>query len=156
MQCFEDTFRGTCSEDDMQHFLDTYYSVVRLEAELRQPDESTFFAEIDGKPVAYMRVCEAEPPFPFPADVRPLELSRLYVLKEYQGSGVAYELMKLYSQCAAETNRNYLWLGVWEYNHRAQRFYQKHGFEFTGHKHPFPIGETPQTDEWWAQLIETK
>ncbi|MBK7883967.1 MAG: hypothetical protein IPJ81_09275 [Chitinophagaceae bacterium] len=41
-----------------------------------------------------------------------------------------------------------LWLGVWEHNIRAQKFYLKYGFENSGYIHDFPIGTTPQTD-WW-------
>jgi ribosomal protein S18 acetylase RimI-like enzyme len=38
-----------------------------------------------------------------------------------------------------------MWLGVWEYNPRAQRFYEKNGFRIVG-SHVFLLGEDPQTD----------
>jgi ribosomal protein S18 acetylase RimI-like enzyme len=38
-----------------------------------------------------------------------------------------------------------IWLGVWEFNPRAQRFYEKNGFSFVG-KHTFVLGTDPQTD----------
>jgi ribosomal protein S18 acetylase RimI-like enzyme len=38
-----------------------------------------------------------------------------------------------------------LWLGVWERNHRAQRFYAKHGFVDVG-SHDFLVGKDRQTD----------
>ena len=38
-----------------------------------------------------------------------------------------------------------MWLGVWEYNPRAQRFYEKNGFRFVG-KHTFLLGSDPQID----------
>jgi ribosomal protein S18 acetylase RimI-like enzyme len=38
-----------------------------------------------------------------------------------------------------------IWLGVWEYNPRAQRFYEKHGFREVG-KHVFLLGSDAQTD----------
>jgi diamine N-acetyltransferase len=37
-------------------------------------------------------------------------------------------------------------LGVWEYNCRAQYFYAKYGFKPTAGRHNFPIGNTAQTD----------
>ena len=46
---------------------------------------------------------------------------------------------------AKETGRDVMWLGVWEYNPRAQRFYEKNGFRFVG-KHTFLLGSDPQTD----------
>lgn len=155
-RCFEDTFRGTCTDADMVEFLEFFYNEARLENELRQLDEATFFAELDGKPVAYLRICEGDPPFPFLAELRPLELSRLYVDQPFQGKGVAAMLMNYYLDFARENKFNYLWLGVWEHNYRAQSFYRKYGFRFTGHMHPFPIGSTPQTDEWWELLRPPK
>ena len=48
-------------------------------------------------------------------------------------------------QIAQEKNVGYLWLGVWEENHRALAFYKKNGFvEFD--KHIFKLGNDPQTD----------
>jgi ribosomal protein S18 acetylase RimI-like enzyme len=38
-----------------------------------------------------------------------------------------------------------MWLGVWEFNPRAQRFYEKNGFRIVG-KHTFILGSDPQTD----------
>ena len=46
---------------------------------------------------------------------------------------------------AQETGRDVIWLGVWEYNPRAQRFYEKNGFQFVG-RHTFLLGSDPQTD----------
>jgi ribosomal protein S18 acetylase RimI-like enzyme len=38
-----------------------------------------------------------------------------------------------------------IWLGVWEENHRARKFYSKNGFvEFD--KHSFILGNEVQTD----------
>jgi ribosomal protein S18 acetylase RimI-like enzyme len=46
---------------------------------------------------------------------------------------------------AREGDHDVMWLGVWEYNPRAQRFYEKNGFSVVG-KHVFQLGEDPQTD----------
>ena len=46
---------------------------------------------------------------------------------------------------AREKDRDVMWLGVWEYNPRAQRFYEKNGFRIVG-SHVFVLGEDPQTD----------
>ena len=39
----------------------------------------------------------------------------------------------------------YIWLGVWEENHRAINFYTKNGF-VAFDKHIFVLGEDAQTD----------
>ena len=38
-----------------------------------------------------------------------------------------------------------IWLGVWEKNFRAQKFYAKYGFEKFG-SHTFQMGDDPQVD----------
>ena len=38
-----------------------------------------------------------------------------------------------------------MWLGVWEFNPRAQAFYEKYGFYEVG-RHIFQLGSDPQTD----------
>ncbi|MEZ4691757.1 MAG: GNAT family N-acetyltransferase [Ignavibacteria bacterium] len=48
-------------------------------------------------------------------------------------------------EIASANNLKYIWLGVWENNHRALSFYKKHGFvEFD--KHVFRYGNDDQTD----------
>ena len=48
-------------------------------------------------------------------------------------------------QQARDGGRDVMWLGVWEYNPRAQRFYEKNGFRAVG-SHVFQLGEDAQTD----------
>jgi len=107
-------------------------------------------------PVGFLRFLESPVPFPCNTCTRALELNRLYVDQSYKGKGVAQELMDYYLQFAADNRYDFLWLGVWEHNYRAQAFYRRYGFSFTGHRHPFPIGNTPQTDEWWALEINER
>ena len=48
-------------------------------------------------------------------------------------------------QLAKDKQVDYVWLGVWEKNPRAIRFYQKNGFvEFD--QHIFKLGSDEQTD----------
>ncbi len=53
---------------------------------------------------------------------------------------------------AIENGFDTVWLGVWEYNHRAQAFYKKCGFEHVG-EHIFQLGNDPQTDWIWQKKI---
>jgi ribosomal protein S18 acetylase RimI-like enzyme len=48
-------------------------------------------------------------------------------------------------EIAKGRGKEYLWLGVWEHNERARRFYQKNGFYRIG-EHTFVMGDDPQTD----------
>ncbi|MES2849190.1 MAG: GNAT family N-acetyltransferase, partial [Bacteroidota bacterium] len=55
---------------------------------------------------------------------------------------------------AKENKYEVLWLGVWEHNDRAKKFYEKMGFKDSGHTHDFPIGNTPQRDNWLWKFFE--
>jgi ribosomal protein S18 acetylase RimI-like enzyme len=79
------------------------------------------------------------------SDIDAIELQRLYVSHEFHGKEIAAKLM---SECFAEAERRKyqtMWLGVWEYNYRAQKFYEKVGFKKVG-SHIFQLGSDAQTD----------
>ncbi|MBL7701145.1 MAG: GNAT family N-acetyltransferase [Ferruginibacter sp.] len=145
---FYDTFTGTCTEEDMQGFLDQYYSVEQLGKELLDIETFCFFAEVGGTPVAYLQFKESYESFPEIKKWKAMELKRIYVLKEYQGKGIAQKLMDFFLEFAVVNKYEAVWLGVWEHNLRAQKFYEKYGFINSGFTHDFPIGSTPQTDFW--------
>lgn len=153
-QTFYDTFTGTCTEADMQQFLQENYNVAQVESELRNEADFYFFAEVDGLPVGYIRFMEDYSNFDTMQQWKALELKRLYVLNAFHGKGVAQKLMDHFLHFAQQNQYEVAWLGVWEHNLKAQKFYAKYGFEFSGHTHDFPIGNTPQTDQWfWKFLV---
>ena len=152
-QTFYDTFTGTCTDEDMQSFLDQYYNEEQLGNELTDTETFCFFAEAGGTPVAYLHFKEDYKNFPTIKKWRALELKRIYVLKEFHGKGIAQKLMDHYLSFAAEKKYEAVWLGVWEHNIRAQKFYEKFGFVNSGYTHDFPIGNTPQTDVWLWKFL---
>ena len=153
MKTFYDTFTGTCTENDMQEFLHQYYSIEQTKSELVNENDQFYFAEVDGVPVGYIRFMEDYSGYEKVKQWKALELKRLYILKDFQGTGVAQALMNFYIDYAIKNKYELVWLGVWEYNLKAQKFYQKYGFTFTGDTHDFPIGSTPQTDWWFWKLL---
>ncbi|EKB05870.1 Protease synthase and sporulation negative regulatory protein PAI 1 [Myroides odoratus] len=58
-------------------------------------------------------------------DSNNIEIERIYVLQEYHGQKVGQILYEKALQVAYIKKVNYLWLGVWEENPKAIRFYQK-------------------------------
>ncbi len=61
--------------------------------------------------------------------------------KEFQGTGLGSRLMDEAVRLAAEQKKEYIWLGVWEKNERAIRFYEGKGFYRTG-SHTFTVEMT--------------
>lgn len=74
-----------------------------------------------------------------------IELQRLYVHPDYQRKSIGSLLMKQGLDYAAKQNYEWIWLGVWERNFKAQEFYAKWGFEKFG-EHIFQMGDDPQID----------
>ncbi|MGB7841486.1 MAG: GNAT family N-acetyltransferase, partial [Salinimicrobium sp.] len=48
-------------------------------------------------------------------------------------------------EMAIQRKMSYLWLGVWEKNEKAIKFYEKNRFKFAG-EHEFWLGNDLQTD----------
>jgi ribosomal protein S18 acetylase RimI-like enzyme len=152
-QTFFDTFTGTCTDADMQGYLDEHYSTVQLAKELQDTATFLFFAEQGGVPVAYLQFKEDYNSFPEIKKWKALELKRIYVLTHFHGKGIAQMLMDFFLNFAIEKNYEVVWLGVWEHNIRAQKFYAKYGFTDSGFTHDFPIGSTPQRDKWLWKFL---
>lgn len=150
---FYDTFTGTCTEEDMQGFLVQYYDEDVLAKDLESGIEF-YFAEADGVPAGYLSFKDETPGFPEIKGSSALELKRFYVLEDHHGKGLAHTMMNFVVDHAAAQGYDDIFLGVWEFNYRAQKFYAKHGFKLTEHRHAFPIGDTDQTDVYMVKYLE--
>ncbi|MBI1185821.1 MAG: GNAT family N-acetyltransferase [Alphaproteobacteria bacterium] len=67
------------------------------------------------------------------------ELHRLYVVEAAKGAGIAAALMEWTIATARGDGADALYLGVWQGNARAQRFYARYGFEIVG-EYTFEVG----------------
>ena len=154
MRTFYDTFTGTCTEEDMGHFLNQYYNAAQITRELADPNDHIYLMMNGEQAAGYIRFGVNEVPFDYNKNLKALELNRLYVDKDYKGKGIGRKLTDLYENYGRDHGYKLLWLGVWEHNYAAQKFYAANGYAYTGVDHPFPIYKTPQTDQWWAKVIE--
>lgn len=142
---FHDTFASTNTPQNMQTYMDGVYSPEKQKAEIQDSRRSIYIAWDQTTPVAYLHLFDGEPESC--VTTRPtLELLRIYVEKSHHGQGVAQSLMNFAIEIAREQGFKSLWLGVWENNHRAHKFYHKFGFQKIGW-HPFVMGDETQTDD---------
>ena len=130
--------------DDLAHYMRQAFNVEQTTAELSDPNNLFLIAEIDSQPAGYAKLTfdNIEPGI---SAQKPVELGRLYSQQEYVGGGVGQALMDECFARARTAGCDVMWLGVWEYNPRAQRFYEKNGFRTVG-QHVFQLGSDPQTD----------
>lgn len=141
---FEDTFATMNDEANMDVYLQTAFDREKLRSELLNASSSFYFIYFDGELAGYLKLNMDDAQTDL-HDPRSLEVERIYVLKKYQGKGIGGRLLDKAIEIAREQNKSFIWLGVWERNEAALRFYKKNGFYQIG-KHLFIVGDDPQTD----------
>jgi len=141
---FYETFAAQNSKENMDKHMAEYYAVEKIRAELKDPF-SIFFIAYDGTRLAgYVKMNEHIKEESKELE-DPIEIERIYAVKEMIGKGVGKKLMEKCLTIANEKNKKTVWLGVWESNERAIEFYTRWGFEkFADHN--FPVGNDPQRD----------
>ena|SRR6187402_588648 len=141
---FRDTFGASTGEEHMAEHCRSSYGEAIQRAEILDPDITTVLC-IDGDAIAgFAQVRTGNRPSCVDAS-RPVELHRIYVESPWHGRGVAALLMQAALDDAARRGADGVWLGVWENNPRAIRFYAKFGFTEVG-EHLFHVGSDAQRD----------
>lgn len=130
--------------DDLNHYMRQAFSLEQTTKELAEENSVFLIAEIEGEPAGYAKIIADAIEEGIAAE-RPIELNRLYSHQQFLGKGIGQALMNACFDHARQEGYDVMWLGVWEYNPRAQRFYEKNGFRIVG-SHVFQLGEDPQTD----------
>ena len=141
---FSETFAADNTPEDLAEYVATSFNIARLTSELEDPASNFLIAEVDGSAAGYARLHDGEPEKCIEG-ANPVELVRLYVLREWLGRGVGEQLMRACLDAARRAGHETVWLGVWERNARAQAFYRKWNFRTVG-EHVFPLGSDLQRD----------
>lgn len=141
---FTETFSSDNSEENITEYLDNGFSTEKLKTELTDKNAEFYFAELKGRVIGYLKVNSGQSQTEI-KDKNYLEIERIYVLKEYHGKKVGQLLYEKAIKIAKSKNAEYVWLGVWEKNPRAIKFYEKNGF-LAFDKHIFKLGNDKQTD----------
>ncbi len=143
-QTFVETFAEHNTASDLQMYLDNNLSTEKLTNELSDPNSEFYFALLNHKVIGYLKINYGQAQTEL-KDRSSLEIERIYVLKEFHGKKVGQVLFEKAIAIARQANAEYVWLGVWEKNPRAIKFYLKNGFvQFD--KHIFKLGNDEQTD----------
>lgn len=140
-QTFVEGFAIPYPPADMARFEVETYGAPTVAAEIADPSHATWVAEGEsGAPVAYAHAGPCKLPHPELRDGE-VELYQLYILNDWQGSGLGRAIMeRALGWMEARNPAGRLWLGVWSGNLRAQRFYTHFGFEQVG-DYSFAVGE---------------
>lgn len=137
---FVDTFGHLYPPDDLSAFCDEIYALPAQAALIAHPETQIRLALQGDEMIGYCQIGEFKLPFD-PGGRRAMEIHRLYVLESAKGTGVAATLMDWALKRMRAREMQDAFLGVYQDNPRAQRFYMRHGFEIVG-MYKFPVGRT--------------
>jgi ribosomal protein S18 acetylase RimI-like enzyme len=141
---FYDSFAALNTAENMKFHLDNHFTQEKITAEILNRDSKFFFAIHDRKPVGYLKINQGAAQTVLPND-QAVEIERIYVDRLLKGNGIGKIFISKAVELANASRAKYLWLGVWEQNEPAIRFYEKNGF-VTFSKHIFELGDDKQTD----------
>lgn len=141
---FYETFSNENTKEDMENYLKENFSYEQIENEVKENGSRFFIVENNEEVVAYMKLNFDKSQTETGHD-NTLEVQRIYVLQEYKGKHIGKMLIEKAIEIGRNNNLNYIWLGVWENNINAIKFYEKRGFEKFD-THIFKLGEDEQID----------
>ena len=148
---FYDTFAAQNKPEDMDIFMNHVFTKEKLIEEVAEARHTFIIAETTDQIVGYAKLREGN--YHAGLDGLPsIEISRIYSVKEAIGKGVGSALMKECIKIAHDIGKRIIWLGVWEKNELAIRFYERWGFEKFA-EHEFILGRDIQTDWLMKKLI---
>jgi GNAT superfamily N-acetyltransferase len=125
---YTQTFAHAYQPEKLDTFLRENFAVETIRKDLDNEQVVFFLAEANGAPVGYAKLVQHS----VPADCAlpdPIELERIYLLRNWHGSGLAGRFL---DRCLTEARQRAfktLWLAVWEHNERAKAFYAREGFK---------------------------
>lgn len=149
---FEASFGADNRPEDMQQYLSMNFSIDNVKAKLSDPASIFLLAYEDARAVGYAMLRVSKKPVSV-LGPEPIELVRFYIEAEIIGKGYGSALMHA---CLEESQKNgyrTIWLGVWEKNQRAIRFYRKWGFTKVGTQE-FVLGSDLQNDHILARPVD--
>ncbi|MEK7431617.1 MAG: GNAT family N-acetyltransferase [Cyanobacteriota bacterium] len=141
---FYQTFYHEESEEDMENYLSSSFSLEKIESELNDKKSVFFIVYFLDKPVGYSKINFEKKPHEIELESCS-ELQRIYILNDFQGKNIARKLLYESIRAIKEKNFKYVWLGVSDRNVRAISFYKKYGFDTFG-QHIFKLGKNDQID----------
>ncbi len=141
---FTQTFASQNTPENLSEYLSRSYAPQKLVRELQDPESEFYFLYAKGELAGYLKLntgmAQSEE-----QDPDSLEIERIYIDQDFQKQGLGQVLMDFSLQRAREQNKKRIWLGVWEKNFNAQKFYEKNGFSEFG-AHEFVMGDDRQRD----------
>ncbi len=143
-ETFVQSFGHQNTIDDMKAYVGEAFTIDHITKEYHDPHSRFFFATMQEEVIGYLKI-NVESAQNESLLENAMEIERIYVKADFQGNQVGRRLLSFVMDLASKEHYSFVWLGVWDQNHRAIEFYQKNGFEVFS-SHQFLLGQDEQTD----------
>lgn len=144
IQTFTATYAAVNTPENITNYIEKNFNAVQLTTEINNPNSLFYIAISKSNIVGYLKINIGDAQTEN-INKNALEIHRIYVLQTFHGKNIGRLLLNEVKKIAQLTGVDYIWLGVWEENHRAIRFYTKNEFVVFD-KHIFSLGNDEQTD----------
>ena len=149
---FHTAFAAKNNPEDIATYVAEAFGVDKILQELNDPCCRFLLAIADGVMVGYAKIYKGEPPTCVDGP-KPIELARIYVDAKHQSGGIGATLMQAVLDYAKKKDYRTVWLGAWEKNPDARRFYERQGFSAVGSKY-FMVGNDRQNDVVMSRQLD--
>ena len=143
-ETFINTIPADVSEDDLTKYVKDRFGKEAISGALSNSETEFYLARLNEKAIGYLKINFGNAQSDI-KDPEGMEIERIYTLSEYFGKNIGKMLLDKAVESATKKMLKYVWLGVWEKNPRAIRFYEKNGFVRFGN-HSFKFGNDTHTD----------
>ena len=143
-ETFINAFAAQNNPQDFEQYITKAFSLPTIRKELEDAASHFSFIHLQNELIGYFKLNEFDAQNEF-KETAGIELERIYLTRGYKGKGLGTQTLLNVIEIAKQKEKQYIWLGVWEQNLDAIRFYERHGFT-KFETHPYYIGSDKQTD----------
>ena len=142
---FYESFNHLNTSENMEAYMNMAFTRQRLLSELNNENSEFYFAKDGEEIVGYLKLNKKDAQTEFKGDSS-IEIERIYIDSNFQGKGYGTLFLDKVREIAISGGNTYIWLGVWEKNPDAIRFYERNGFDVFS-SHEFQMGDEVQIDK---------
>ena len=150
-ETFLESFAEFNTEENLKDYFEKAFSITSLMNQINNPNTRFYFIHQDQELCAYFKINIGESQTEIKSEDG-LELERIYIYQKYQSQGLGKTILNEVKIKALLEDKKYIWLGVWEHNLRAIKFYENFGFQKFD-SHIYVMGDDPQTDLMMRLII---
>ena len=143
-QTYTETFAKNNTPKNNAKYHNKNFNSNQLSIEISNTNSSFYLAYYENQPIGFLKTNQSDAQTEY-FEEPTLEIQRIYVLQAFHGKKIGQLLLDEAIKIAKQLAVDFIWLGVWEENHKALHFYAKNGF-ITFDKHVFVLGDDKQTD----------